>query len=1029
MDSDKHNESEKKRTKQKKRKDKEHLAPKDEESPQSSPLEPKNEELVPETSANDAVNKTGDANDNTSIDNQKVKSPKLETVRIEAITEEPSKLEELAPQNSTNDAVNKTGDTKDGNNSIDNPVLNSPMLETVRIEAITEEPSKFEQLVTQTSTNDALTVDSNPFNHSASIDQPRFSNMDRVHSENIDRSHSANISRFHSERIDRTQSSNSGNVHSEVVDSVNFDPNNGSCESETIVPHSSIERIDSTKLEKMDTEDVRSSGKIELKYEALKDDSLRQSPQQLRAVATVNSPASPESRNKHTYTRAKSALKLDATSDSQLSKEAMEKKGKKLVPTFGESKNMSDSNPSTNKDTSVLSISNQNGSDQNLRSKKRNSRASFNEIVKTASINPDLGQSQEPIEEMAEQVSPAADPIIHSDEIRSSQRKIGEFSSRRSTSTLQNIGYNSDFRVISSRQNSMADMPHSKSSLYSADNVGTGKELVEGFASKVMGMKFTLFALLANGLLLYVLFVLYSSSGLQVGFGAGVKHVGPVIIQTWMHISHYLTERSLTEASGVYIGWLMARPEGYSLAACAFVHASTYEKLSFTSNLSFKSKCKSLLQKTVYVWFIHILVLLITVLSSTTVTDQGLRVDAGTSQCVLYEQNDIPFDRGIPTKNGAVGVAEYVFGMSLGRMRSQEDVPYTTHIFPPQLADAADDGSSIVGRGFSTKVETVCDCSNSLSPEHLVASGVNSVFVSDMLSKVRELNRVVGLVSSLEYSAANETVKMVSLITNIGVCGGRNATNPGVPVCTTMLSEHSHAEVLARYITDGTPASIAIAYVEVREILGKADMSWLYAALENYLGGQVSTFILPETIPGIINPMLWWATPNMIQVSPSLLEAGFETTIAMILRPSIQRSYSVRGSLCTQNIINPNASVFFISSFGLTFGLIFTIIEILINLLCIVMAVPWFMKKNPIGPAIKLASDKNYFTLMMASKLGTQLISGVMMTANVSTIWPKMDVFMRVGESIRTKDDPEFGQITIDKPKMVTDFVVSKTYT
>lgn len=43
-------------------------------------------------------------------------------------------------------------------------------------------------------------------------------------------------------------------------------------------------------------------------------------------------------------------------------------------------------------------------------------------------------------------------------------------------------------------------------------------------------------------------------------------------------------------------------------------------------------------------------------------------------------------------------------------------------------------------------------------------------------------------------------------------------------------------------------------------------------------------------------------------------------------------------------------------------------------------------------------------------------------------IWPKLDIVMRVGETISSRDDPEQGQITLDKPKVVTEFCWVKRY-
>lgn len=40
-------------------------------------------------------------------------------------------------------------------------------------------------------------------------------------------------------------------------------------------------------------------------------------------------------------------------------------------------------------------------------------------------------------------------------------------------------------------------------------------------------------------------------------------------------------------------------------------------------------------------------------------------------------------------------------------------------------------------------------------------------------------------------------------------------------------------------------------------------MTWLSTAMTNILEGADSVFPLPPTIPGLVNPLLWWTTSGI----------------------------------------------------------------------------------------------------------------------------------------------------------------------
>lgn len=75
-------------------------------------------------------------------------------------------------------------------------------------------------------------------------------------------------------------------------------------------------------------------------------------------------------------------------------------------------------------------------------------------------------------------------------------------------------------------------------------------------------------------------------------------------------------------------------------------------------------------------------------------------------------------------------------------------------------------------------------------------------------------------------------------------------------------------------MTDGTPASISTKVAALRSTRELANNTWLTMALVNFLGGYVTSFELPDTVPGTVNPLLWRTSPSWISPSLADLEPG-----------------------------------------------------------------------------------------------------------------------------------------------------------
>jgi hypothetical protein len=156
-----------------------------------------------------------------------------------------------------------------------------------------------------------------------------------------------------------------------------------------------------------------------------------------------------------------------------------------------------------------------------------------------------------------------------------------------------------------------------------------------------------------------------------------------------------------------------------------------------------------------------------------------------------------------------LGAGEYVFGTSLGHLRSEEDVPSTFHVFPPQLTDTCMDGTTIVGDGFHTQIDTRCTCANSMSAAHLIDAGVDASVVGRMINMSDATSTRNALVQYL-YPDGADKVNLTTILTGVhiymililisgtNICGGIDKLNPATPVCQTVFSNHTKAFVMAQ---------------------------------------------------------------------------------------------------------------------------------------------------------------------------------------------------------------------------------------
>jgi len=279
-----------------------------------------------------------------------------------------------------------------------------------------------------------------------------------------------------------------------------------------------------------------------------------------------------------------------------------------------------------------------------------------------------------------------------------------------------------------------------------------------------------------------------------------------------------------------------------------------------------------------------------------------------------------------------------------------------------------------------------------------------------------------GLVSDIQLDG--EEINIVTYMHGYKVCGGYNTTS--VPVCNTKLSNHINALIQMQYGTDGTTASIAALFSEIREELAPANMTWMYAGLKSVLPGDPAITALPPTIPGMINPLIYWTSSDLLAVNPSLLEAGMETFFTLAGRSGIQRAFATEGKDCVRNVDIPNTSLVHMKDYAAKAAFVGLVLQLILSFVSVVSFVPWLLSASPIGPAVKVVQNAEYFTTFLRSSSLQSNLEGLC-NAPAHAIWQALDVVVRVGEAVGSRDDV-IGVLTLDKPKMVRELVNGRKY-
>ena len=175
--------------------------------------------------------------------------------------------------------------------------------------------------------------------------------------------------------------------------------------------------------------------------------------------------------------------------------------------------------------------------------------------------------------------------------------------------------------------------------------------------------------------------------------------------------------------------------------------------------------------------------------------------------------------------------------------------------------------------------------------------------------------------------------------------------------------------------------------------------------------------------------MLWLTSQNTQGVGLGLLEPGMEASMSMVARGAMQRSYVSAGSTCVQNNYDPMSVTLHIQEYASNAAVVWITFQIIINLMALIGIIPWLVMQTPIFPAIEVASNPIMFSLLSAKNNVTiNRMRGMSSNMDQNLMWPRLDMVLRVGESIQTAEDPDRGVVVMDKPKMATIMKYEKSY-
>ncbi|KAJ3235508.1 hypothetical protein HDU81_000388 [Chytriomyces hyalinus] len=544
------------------------------------------------------------------------------------------------------------------------------------------------------------------------------------------------------------------------------------------------------------------------------------------------------------------------------------------------------------------------------------------------------------------------------------------------------------------------------------------REISETWTTIVYKMRWCLMAIAINISLIIMTEIVYHKVLISMDSHTFEMYCG-VVVEVVFLVSNEITNWGLNEAASCVFGYLLASREGFSPVVCGYLQTGSMGKLGFAQHLSLTSPSRKILTRISFIWILVELLKILTPFVAISIRAQAHADYNDVGNCIYFIQDSSlnPYDRGWPTMFTEGGVSEYVFGSSIGIMRSEvAGENLTTAIFPPTLISPLNDGDTIIGMGFSAEIQSKCMCATGVSASAFIRAGMDASQAEQIVVKFLELDSDPGLTFGVTYT--NSSVIVSNALSGFSVCGGYRKVLP--LVCSTTISNHQSLMVEIEFMTDGTTASIAPNIVRPLYTISSADTeTWLSFGMTQLVNGPVSNFLTPSTVPGSLPSVLWWTSPDLIALDRAIVEAGVETMYAILFKAAIQRTYTAMGTSCPRKNSQKshNSEVIMFTS-GYYVTLLLLSIQLLVSVLSMTAFSFWFMSTTPIGPAVRATQESVYLmTLVSASpNLGGGLYE--LCNAETYAIWQKLDARCRIGESVRTLNE-EMGKIVVERASLV----------
>jgi hypothetical protein len=336
------------------------------------------------------------------------------------------------------------------------------------------------------------------------------------------------------------------------------------------------------------------------------------------------------------------------------------------------------------------------------------------------------------------------------------------------------------------------------------------------------------------------------------------------------------------------------------------------------------------------------------------------------------------------------------------------------HIYGPQIQGAVGSGNTIIGPGYKNTIGVDCKCTNvgdaALSYSRKL-SATDRTAVLNLLNTTEIPFMYMG--SMMNVSESNG-VDFNLVLGNTGVCGGYSQTM--VPVCSVKLDHPEDVIVSSTFETDGTTASIALVNSEVYDTLPADQQTLTNTALAvafRTIFTPGTHYPLVSTVPGMISALLYWTSRELASISPTLLEPGVETFVAILLRAGMQRAFDTQGSSCNQYVNVPTAAFVSLTPWGIVSVLLAGAIQLVVTIVALGLACTWYLLQNPIGPAVRILRDPVYFTTLLGDSPFNSFLQGTNNAPN-HVVWQALDTLVRVGESLEPLDD-FVGQIKLER--------------